>query len=181
MKTLPEGIRKNKEAVAETVENNVRKLIIDESPINPRYYEKMSELLDALIKQRRAEAISYEEYLLKIVELTRKAKNPAVGGAYPPALNTPARKALYDNLGRNEAFALQVDAAVRAFRQDDWRNNIFKVKKLRGAVWTAFEMFKKETGSYPLLGRDSQTGKPADMIEELVDETMSLVRNQNEY
>ena len=49
---LPEGIRKNKEAVAETIENNVRKLIIDEQPINPKYYEKMSELLDALIEQR---------------------------------------------------------------------------------------------------------------------------------
>ena len=36
---LPEGIRKNKEAVAEVIENNVRKLIIDESPINPKYYE----------------------------------------------------------------------------------------------------------------------------------------------
>src|SRR5438270_7515534 len=113
---LPEGIRKNQEAVAEAIENNVRRLITDEQPVNPKYYEKMSELLDALIKQRRAEAISYEEYLVKIVELTRKARNPAVGGAYPPALNTPARKALYDNLGRNEAFALQVDAAVRAFR-----------------------------------------------------------------
>jgi type I restriction enzyme R subunit len=44
---LPEGIRNNKEAVAEVIENNVRKLIIDESPINPKYYEKMSELLDA--------------------------------------------------------------------------------------------------------------------------------------
>ena len=50
---LPEGIRKNQEAVAETIENNVRKLIIDEQPINPKYYEKMSELLDALIEQRR--------------------------------------------------------------------------------------------------------------------------------
>jgi type I restriction enzyme R subunit len=49
---LPMGIRKNQEAVAETIENNVRKLIIDEQPINPKYYEKMSELLDALIEQR---------------------------------------------------------------------------------------------------------------------------------
>ena len=40
---LPKGIRKNKEAVAETIENNVRKLIIDEHPINPKYYDKMSE------------------------------------------------------------------------------------------------------------------------------------------
>ena len=46
---LPEGIRKNREAVAETIENNVRRLIIDETAVNPKYYEKMSELLDALI------------------------------------------------------------------------------------------------------------------------------------
>ena len=60
---LPKGIRKNKEAVAETIENNVRKLIIDEQPINPKYYEKMSELLDALIEQRRQEALDYQKYL----------------------------------------------------------------------------------------------------------------------
>src|SRR5207248_8687007 len=88
---LPANIRKNKQAVAEAIENNVRKLIIDESPINPKYYEKMSELLDALIKQRRQEALKYEEYLSRIVELTKKAKNPATGGFYPGALNTPAK------------------------------------------------------------------------------------------
>lgn len=33
------------EAVAETIENNLRKVIIDEQPVNPRYYEKMSALL----------------------------------------------------------------------------------------------------------------------------------------
>jgi hypothetical protein len=33
---LPDGIRKSREAVAETIENNVRRLIIDESPINPK-------------------------------------------------------------------------------------------------------------------------------------------------
>jgi type I restriction enzyme R subunit len=53
VKTLPESIRKNKEAVAEVIENNVRKLIIDEQPINPKYYERMSQLLDALIEQRQ--------------------------------------------------------------------------------------------------------------------------------
>ena len=37
---LPEGIRNNPEAVAEAIENNVRKLIIDEHPINPKYYEQ---------------------------------------------------------------------------------------------------------------------------------------------
>jgi type I restriction enzyme, R subunit len=33
--------------MAETIENNVRvELIIDEMAVNPKYYEKMSELLD---------------------------------------------------------------------------------------------------------------------------------------
>ena len=71
---LPEGIRKNREAVAETIENNVRRLIIDETAVNPKYYEKMSELLDALILQRKQQAVDYKEYLAAIVDLTKKAK-----------------------------------------------------------------------------------------------------------
>ncbi len=83
---LPEGIRKNEQAVAEVIENNVRRLIIDEQPINPKYYEKMSQLLDALIRQRRQEALDYQKYLERIVELTRQIKDPTAGGAYPKAL-----------------------------------------------------------------------------------------------
>ena len=37
---LPKGLRKNREAMAETIENNVRRLIIDESAVNPKYYER---------------------------------------------------------------------------------------------------------------------------------------------
>jgi len=40
--SLPADIRANKDAVAETIENNVRRLIIDESPVNPKYYEGVS-------------------------------------------------------------------------------------------------------------------------------------------
>ena len=106
----PKGIRKNKEAVAETIENNVRKLIIDESPINPKYYEKMSELLDALIEQRRQEALDYQEYLAKIVELTKQAKKPA------PAARPIRQRSTRRPSGRStttsasdEALALAVD------------------------------------------------------------------------
>src|SRR5207237_1549211 len=102
VKALPDGIRKNKEAVAETIENNVRKLIIDESPINPKYYEKMSELLDALSKQRRQEAIEYQEYLRQIVELAKKATNRAMGGAYTADLNTPTKRAQYATDDKNK-------------------------------------------------------------------------------
>jgi len=155
---LPKGIRENKEAVAETIENNVRRLIIDEQPINPKYYEKMSELLDALIAQRKQEALDYQEYLEKIVELTKKAKNPTAGGSYPQGLSTPAKRALYDNLGKNQALALEVDKAVLASRQDEWRGNPFKIKMLRRAIKAS-------------LGDD----------EALTERILELVKNQHEY
>src|SRR5207247_1820134 len=91
VEALPDGIRKSEKAVAETIENNVRRLIIDESPINPKYYEKMSQLLDALIKQRREEALNYAAYLAKIVDITKQAKNGPSAAAYPKALDTAAK------------------------------------------------------------------------------------------
>ncbi len=155
---LPKGIRESKEAVAETIENNVRKLIIDEQPLNPKYYERMSELLDALIEQRRKEALNYQKYLEEIVELTKKVKNPAAGGSYPSALNTPGKRALYDNLGKDETLALAVDSAVRTSRQDDWRSNPFKIKRVKLAVKAALQ--------------DD---------EALAEQVLELVKNQNEY
>jgi len=158
VKELPKGIRENREAVAETIENNVRKLIIDEQPINPKYYEKMSELLDALIEQRKKEALGYQEYLARIVDLTRKVNNPSTGYVYPTAMDTGAKRALYDNLGKNEALALAVDNAIHENRQDDWRSNPFKVKKVKLAIKS-------------MLQDD----------EELTEKTLELVKNQHEY
>jgi type I restriction enzyme R subunit len=158
VKALPEGIRKNKEAMAEAIENNVRKLIIDEQPINPKYYEKMSQLLDALIKQRRTEALGYQEYLRKIVELTKKVSNPEVGSAYPKTVNTPAKRALYDNLSKDEALALAVDEAVRRNAQEGWRENVFKIKMVRNAVKSAL--------------KDD---------ESVIEQILELVKHQNEY
>jgi hypothetical protein len=39
---LPAGIKKDPEAVAETITNNMRKVIIDERAMNPKYYDKTS-------------------------------------------------------------------------------------------------------------------------------------------
>ncbi len=53
IKELPSGIRESEQAIAETIENNIRKVIIDEAPVNPKYYEKMSDLLTTLIQERK--------------------------------------------------------------------------------------------------------------------------------
>lgn len=172
---LPGGIRKSKGAVAETIENNVRKLIIDESPINPKYYEKMSQLLDALILQRKQEAFDYAEYLKRVVELTKRIKAGPGGAAYPKSLDTSAKKALFDNLGKSETLALAVDAAVQASKQDDWRSNPFKVKKVFNAIKRALEDFpESESGE---MKDKPPTSKGAGRAETVLE----LVTKQHEY
>lgn len=93
---LPGGIRNNPEAVAETIINNVRKTIIDERALNPKYYDRMSQLLDAIIEQRREEAIEYADYLNRLIELTSQIGTGQSEGSYPAWASTPARRALVD-------------------------------------------------------------------------------------
>jgi type I restriction enzyme R subunit len=158
VQALPAAIRKNKQAAAETIENNVRRLILDESPINPKYYEKMSELLDALIAQRKQDALDYQKYLQKIVELARQVKNGPDAGTYPKSLDSAAKRALFDNLDKDEALALTVDRAVRGNLQDGWRGNKMKTRK----VWLAI--------------RDILAGQ-----DERIDKVVELAKKQNEY
>ena len=155
--SLPEGIRSQPEATAETIENNVRRLIIDQAAVNPRYYERMSKLLDTLILQRKQEALEYKTYLAGIVELTREIAQPKTT-LYPPTINSPARQALYDNLKEHtqrlaaltlgkqvadtsddvaEAIALKLDDAVRAVKKADWRGNRFKEREVRNVIRSA--------------------------------------------
>jgi type I restriction enzyme R subunit len=136
---LPDGLRKDPEAMAEAIENNVRRLIIDESPVNPKYFEKMSELLEALIKERKGQALHYTEYLEKIAALARKVQKPESTTSYPPAVNTGALRALYDNLDKDEQLAIRVDAAIRAVKKDGWRGNRFKEREVRAAIKSALD------------------------------------------
>jgi len=112
----------------------MHRIIIDEQPINPKYYEKMSDLLDILIEERRANALAYEEYLSRVADLAVQVQMPTAGAAYPRALDSAAKRALYDNLGSDEALALALDAEIRCVKKDDWRGNAFKSREVRQAI-----------------------------------------------
>ena len=165
--SLPEGIRGSPRAVAETIENNVRRLIVDEMAVNPKYYEKMSAVLDALIKRRREEAIEYEDYLKKVIELAEKVKRGEGGGSYPVSIETRALRAIYDNLPEEvlgkkvaegsdaeesedtgdprEVVALAVDRAVRRAKMADWRGHPIKEKRIGAAIQAALGPHKDIT------------------------------------
>ena len=127
----------SRQAVAETIENNVRKKIIKEHLNDPAYFGTMSELLDEIIEQRRAEALSYEEYLKQIEELARKVATGQADST-PSELDTPGQRALYNNLmkapapGVEEAqsyggkdpmvvLAQQIHRSILEKRPEGWR------------------------------------------------------------
>ena len=133
---LPADMRGNQEAMAEAIENNVRRTIVDENPVNPKYYEKMSVLLDELIALRRQQAISYQEYLEHVRELAKQVKHPQSGSksTYPASIDTLAKKALYDNLGQDEVLVTKIDAAVRHTKKADWYGDRFKEREISFAI-----------------------------------------------
>ena len=168
---LPDGMKGDRRAVAETIENNVRRLIVDEMAVNPKYYERMSKLLDELIRQRREEVIAYGEYLKQVAALATKVKRGEGGPSRPPGIDSSALRAIYDNLPETgevaegepgpdarEYVALAIDRAVRDAKMAGWRGHMVKERQVKRGIYKALgpwktrteEIFKivKEQGEY---------------------------------
>ncbi|MBK1829585.1 HsdR family type I site-specific deoxyribonuclease [Verrucomicrobiaceae bacterium R5-34] len=154
----------SKEGIAETIENNVRKKIVKEQLQDPEYYEKMSELLDEIIRQRREKAIEYEEYLKKIADLVNKVEGGQGGGNELPEgiQNSKARSALFRTLLKEESNGgvlkevdeqemqsrithrtIALDEVIRTSAPADFRGNSAKENALKKAI-------------FPLLDNDMQ-------------------------
>lgn len=141
---LPEGIKGNKDAIAETIENNVRSKIIQEHLNNPAYYTRMSALLDEVIKFRKEQADRYEEYLRKIADLVGKVQAGHADDTPEPLRRSAGLRAICDNLAvpppratvnlQDEvgplplpdpklALAVNIDEAVKRERHASWRGH----------------------------------------------------------
>lgn len=68
------GLWGNKNAIAETIENNVRSKIVKKQLSDPAFFEKMSALLDEIIAARKTKALAYEKYLQRIAELAAQVE-----------------------------------------------------------------------------------------------------------
>jgi type I restriction enzyme, R subunit len=155
--TLPSGIKSNSDAIAETIENNVRRTIVKESLSDPAYYANMSALLDEIIAARKQKAIAYEDYLKKVAQLAKTLEKGHLDGV-PEQLKNPGQRALYNNLlpksvpapekaaevgvpytasYENEALelAIKIDHTVKQIRPDDWRGNQSKEQQIKAALY----------------------------------------------
>jgi type I restriction enzyme R subunit len=138
---LPKRIRQSEGAVAETLEANVRSVIIQELPINPMYYERMSILLEELVERRKQGAIAYEAFLKEIEAIAKQVRPPDTGGNYPPSLDNPAKKAFYDNLGSNEELANELFTEIDNKRPDSYIGNHMKERQVRGIIRQVLRKF----------------------------------------
>lgn len=130
---LPNMVKKSRQAVAETLEANMRKVITQEMPINPVYYERMSVLLQELIHQRKTGALAYEEFLKKIEELAKNLQPENKNEQYPEDIDTPAKQAIYEVLKDVEAtLALEEDVAYNV--EENWIGNTLKERKVKRAI-----------------------------------------------
>jgi len=132
----------SKEAAAEAIENNIRKKVVEKILINPAYYEKMSAILDELIKARREGVIAYENMLEMYIALVKKCESPENDSHYPENVRASvARRAFYDNCGEDEDLAIALDEAVRKSKQADFRHNNFKERRIKREL---FKILKDE-------------------------------------
>lgn len=149
----------NQQAIAETIENNVRSKIIKESLTDPAYFEKMSALLDEIIKLRKDRAIEYEEYLQRIADIATKVQAGKAEDT-PTKLDSPGKRAVFNNIKNSPALnatpisdaddpygtadseedpavelALKIDKAVKLARPDGWRGVQAKELVIKRALY----------------------------------------------
>jgi type I restriction enzyme R subunit len=157
------GLKGNRNAIAETIENNVRRKIIKEHLSDPAYYERMSTLLDEIITARKAKAIEYEEYLRRIADVARSVEAGLAEDTPEQLKSSPALRALYNNLktpARADRVAevpgeytvsgdsalqltLTIDAAVKRVRPDGWRGVQAREQVIKAAL---YEILKDAAG-----------------------------------
>ena len=130
---LPDSIKNNKNAIAETLEANMRKVIIQEMPINPIFYGKMSVLLQELIELRKKHSLDYEKYLKEIESLAKQINPENRKNLYPPAIDTVTKQSLFDLL-QDETKTLALESDISVSIEENWTGNIIKERKVRYAI-----------------------------------------------
>lgn len=118
-------------AVNEGIENNLQREITEKNPTNPEYYERMSELLEELIQQRRKKAIAYQDYLEQIRKLTEQVLQPTSTSDYPDSMDTKGKRAIFDNFGKDETLAQLADETIRTKKYANWVGQRMRERALR--------------------------------------------------
>jgi type I restriction enzyme R subunit len=112
----------------------MRQVIVDERAMNPKYYDKMSELLDAIIEQRRQGALDYQAYLAQLIDQAQKLGTKESDTKYPDWADNGAKRALVDFFFPTDELAIEVDRAIMQNKPDHWIGDLMKEKRVKRAL-----------------------------------------------
>ena len=159
-KKLNEQGKLSRNAIAEGIINNVRKTIIRDQLTDPKFYELMSTLLDDLIKQKRDNTESYEEFLRDAEVLVQRMVSKSTNGEYPPQLNGHALAVVLfsnlttipvssfhcpDDVDEKANLALEIELAMREKAPAGWKGDNPKEKQVLNALFPLMERDRKAT------------------------------------
>lgn len=134
---------KDRDSVAETIENNIRSKIVKDHLTDPAYFARMSTLLDEIIKKRKEQALDYEEYLKQVQALAIRVQEGKASDT-PVQLDTQGKRALFNALVQRQVasnsdkplvLALKIDEAVRLVRPNAWRGHLPRENIIKQALW----------------------------------------------
>lgn len=128
---LTEENKTGEPSVAETIASNTRHYIVRKRDTNPDYFDKLSEKLNKLLEDYRNKSIAYKEMLVQLLMIASQMQGR---NSYPSEIDTPLKKALYDNLDKDAELALSVYDTVDRNAQEDWRNLKARWIRLQNAV-----------------------------------------------
>jgi type I restriction enzyme R subunit len=148
-------------AIAEGIINNVRKTIIRDQLTDPRFYAEMSQLLEDLIQQSRADTLAYEAFLVQAEDLVKRlAKRDRIDGVPASLHGNREAMVIYNNLlnllawretdqaeertqqqEERAALALRIDQAMREHAPAGWKGDDTREKQVLNAL-------------FPILARD---------------------------
>jgi type I restriction enzyme R subunit len=159
--SLPEGIRGNKEAVAESIANNVRSKIVKERLNDPIFYDKMSALLKEIIADLKAKRIDYEEFLKRVSAIAKQVQ-AGKSNDTPKQLDTQGKRAIFNHLASEIGtkpdkslsevrgtymgyetdspleMSIRIDETVRRVRPANWRSHKPRENVIKAALLPLF-------------------------------------------
>jgi len=153
--SLPDGIRADRDAVSETIANNVRSKIIREHLHDPAFYDKMSALLAEVLADLKARRIDYEEFLKRMAALAAQVEAGEADDTPEPLKRSRGLRAIYNLLAsvpvsadavadqantdkgwdKTLATAQRIDATLRTSAPDGWRGVLSKEQEVKRLVY----------------------------------------------
>lgn len=147
---LPKGIRSNPETVAETIINAISSKIVEKHLLDPKYFEKMSHLLDELIAQRKKVVTEYKNFLHNASELIKKVKIGKEDNI-PSSIKTLGMRAIYNYLDKDEDLTIACENAIQSSKKEGFRENLQKQKEIKQAIYNIVKDDDKTEKIYEIV------------------------------